>query len=182
MIARGDLHAVKVKTETGQEWRIDPASVDQTIGQVTDRDGHSRTGDGQAVPIETDSTGQEPEQVPEPLPNWETDTRIAHMEGFHFGQWSFQLFQQLHILSEELRLSREERNEQKAVNTALMEEIRQLRAQVERLSESRQDAPQQPPEAPVTQEPQQVKETHTEPQGRKRRPLWMVILGYRPKW
>ena len=41
MISRGDLHAVKVKSDTVQEWRIDPTSVDQSTGQETDSDRQS---------------------------------------------------------------------------------------------------------------------------------------------
>ncbi len=58
MIERGDLKAEKVKTDTGQEWRIDPSSVPSGDGRETDTDGHRNPRDGQVTEGETDSTGQ----------------------------------------------------------------------------------------------------------------------------
>jgi hypothetical protein len=51
----------------------------------------------------------------------------------------------------------------------LLREIKQLRTEVAELRQSRQQPPEPLREAQWTQ-------------ARKPRPLWMVILGYRPKW
>jgi len=97
MIERGDLSAHKVKTATGQEWRIVAADVARfaggvpevlpdTAGQVTDTNGRATVG-------ETDSTGQvtegETEQVTDSAGSTAgtLDTRrLDRMEGYLAGQ------------------------------------------------------------------------------------------------
>jgi excisionase family DNA binding protein len=68
-----------------------------------------------------------------------------------------------------------------AAQTPLLEEIRQLRAQVERLSESRQEAPQQAPEGSSVVESQPAAESAQRP-ALSTAPLWLRWFGIRLKW
>jgi hypothetical protein len=73
-----------------------------------------------------------------------------------------------------------------ATQAPLLARIEELTQAVERLSESRQEPLQESLQAAqetvtTIQPPEPLREAQWTPE-RKPRPLWMVILGYRPKW
>jgi Helix-turn-helix domain len=174
---RGKLVAELRTTDTGHAWFIDAASLGTAsdagtsdtsdgIGHTSDSIGH--TSDAHRTANTLDASG------PSDRVGQASDTRLARLEGYAARDLDV-------LIAAAVR---------EAI-TPLVEEIRQLRAQVERLSESRQDAPQQPPEAPAPVEPSDAPATAQGSTGAQERankqplsraPLWLRFFGIRWRW
>ncbi len=129
MIERKDLRAEKVRTATGQEWRIMPADVA--------RFAHGETG---SIGQVSDTAGQVPDTAGSTAGTLDT-RRMDRMEGYLAGQMDAAIARAVSTAIAPLI-------EQ---NAGLQAELRELRAIIEKLSQAAPEAAQGAPSTQVNQ-------------------------------
>jgi hypothetical protein len=133
MIARGELNAEKIKTNNGQEWRIDPQSINKQAGHETDNVRtltttlwRKRTTDRQ----QTDSMGGYLPETLGTVTDPEADTYMARLEGYVARDMELLIVRAVEAaqapLMEEIRALRAEQAPLLKHNQQLLDRIKQL--------------------------------------------------------
>jgi excisionase family DNA binding protein len=191
-IAQGIIPAAKEAQEHGgAQWRIPRNWVEEYSKRKTETENHNSETEGETEPrrkgnrdrktIETENDTNGTERATR-RNGTETESEtesnaaaLSNVQAFIAGQWSMQIQQVI-----ERSVSVAVAEAVAAAQAPLLEEIRQLRAQVERLSESRQE-PQEPQAAVTTVQPPEPLREDTEATEPTHEPLsrWQALRQLR---
>jgi chromosome segregation ATPase len=162
MIARGDLLAEKIKTDKGQEWRIDPESVADQGGQMTGCNGRETSLNWNRRIRENQQADTDVSYLSDGdgiLTSLETDTQVARLEGYVARDMELlirrsieaaqaPLLERIGQLATEYASLAGQLKAQAAAHTLLMDDLREsrkdraaLRAEIAKLMEAQQALP-----------------------------------------